>query len=145
MHPLQQKRVFLPAVLIAGLCASWMLSQGPGRGRDAFSEPATNLKVLKVDNPEDLRPIMQNFGRSLNVNCRFCHDTQDFAKDIPHKETARRMIEMVNQLNTQIFTWERAPRATCNMCHNGSVYPQFDPPSQGSAEPATRSAALQAE
>ena len=88
--------------------------------RDRFSSPATNLQVLKVDNPEDLRPIMQNFTRSLNVNCRFCHDTQDFAKDVPHKETARRMIEMVNQINTQVFTWERAPRATCNMCHNGS-------------------------
>ncbi len=85
MHPLQQKRVFLPAVLIAGLCASWMLSQESVRQPDAFSEPATNLKVLKVDNPEDLRPIMQNFGRSLGVNCRFCHDTQDFAKDVPHK------------------------------------------------------------
>ncbi len=131
MHPLQQKRVFLSAVLIAGLCASWMLSQVPGRGRDAFSEPATNLKVLKVDNPEDLRPIMQNFGRSLNVNCRFCHDTQDFAKDVPHKETARRMIEMVNQMNTEVFTWERAPTATCNMCHNGRVYPQFNPPDPG--------------
>ncbi len=124
MHLLQRKRVFFLAVLIAGLCASWMFSQG----RNAFSRPATNLQVLKVDNPEDLRPIMRNFTASLNVNCRFCHDTQDFAKDVPHKVTARRMIAMVNQINSEVFTWERAPRATCNMCHNGSSYPQFDPP-----------------
>ena len=128
---LQQKKVFLSALSIACLCASWMLSQESGGRRDRFSSPATNLKVLKVDKPEDLRPIMQNFNRSLNVNCRFCHDTQDFAKDVPHKETARRMIEMVNQINTEVFTWERAPRATCNMCHNGSPYPQFNPPNPG--------------
>ncbi|MEE8120409.1 MAG: c-type cytochrome [Anaerolineales bacterium] len=122
--------VFL-VILTAGLFFPWTLSQGPGGRRGvAFSKPATNLKILEVDDPEDLRPIMRNFSRSLGVNCRFCHDPQDWAKDVPHKEAARRMIEMVNEINTEVFTWERAPRATCHMCHNGNVYPKFDPPSE---------------
>ena len=118
--------VFL-VILMGGLFAPWTLSQRRGT---AFSKPPTNLKVLEVDDPEDLRPIMRNFDASLGVNCRFCHDAEDWAKDTPHKETARRMIEMVRKINTEVFTWERAPRATCNMCHNGNVYPKFDPPSE---------------
>lgn len=117
-------RVLILAIVTGGLGAPWTFSQ---RG-DAFSKPATNLKVLEVEKPEDLRPIMQNFARSLGVNCRFCHNTRDWAEDIPHKETARKMIEMVKKINSDVFTWERAPRATCNMCHNGSVYPHFSPP-----------------
>lgn len=124
MESLRWSRVLVLVVVMAGLCAPWMLSQ---RG-DAFSEPATNLKVLEVEKPEDLRPIMQNFDRSLGVTCGFCHNRQDWAEDTPHKETARKMIEMVGKINSEVFTWERAPRATCNMCHNGSVYPHFNPP-----------------
>ncbi len=128
MYLFRLDTVVLLVILTAGLFAPWTLSQRRG---SAFDEPATNLKILEVDQPEDLRPIMRNFAQSLGVNCRFCHDTEDWAKDIPHKETARRMIEMVRQVNSEVFTWERAPRATCNMCHNGNVYPKFDPPSEG--------------
>ncbi len=119
--------VFLVLLMATGLFAPWTLSQRRGT---AFDKPPTNLKILEVDDPEDLRPIMRSFSASLGVNCRFCHDPQDWAKDLPHKETARRMIEMVRQINSEVFTWERAPRATCHMCHNGNVYPKFDPPSE---------------
>ena len=102
------------------LCVSMGFAQERRGG--PFSKPATNLKVLKVEKPEDLRPIMRTFDQSLGVECAFCHDTQDFAKDTKaHKETARKMIEMVQKINTQIFTWDGAPKATCNMCHNGGV------------------------
>jgi hypothetical protein len=125
----------LPILLvfsITALCASWVLSQG----RNPFAQPAKNLKVLKVEKPEDLRPIMRNFNQSLGVDCGFCHDSQDFAKDSkPHKEVARKMIEMVEKLNKEVFTWESAPRATCHMCHNGSPYPHFNPPQPAQAPP----------
>ena len=124
MDLLRRNRVWVVVIVMAGLCAPWALSQ---RG-DAFAEPATNLKLIEVEKPEDLRPIMQNFARSLGVTCGFCHNREDWAEDIPHKETARKMIEMVRTINADVFTWERAPRATCNMCHNGNVYPKFNPP-----------------
>ena len=125
MDSLRWNRVWIFVVVAVGLCAPWTLSQQRG---DAFAELATNLKLLEVEKPEDLRPIMQNFARSLGVQCRFCHNPQDWAEDIPHKEMARDMIAMVRKINSDVFTWERAPRATCNMCHNGSVYPRFNPP-----------------
>ena len=66
MNSLRWSRVLVLVVVMAGLCAPWMLSQ---RG-DAFSEPATNLKLIEVEKPEDLRPIMQNFDRSLAARGR---------------------------------------------------------------------------
>ncbi len=125
MDSLRWSRGWVVFVVAVGLCTPWALSQRRG---SAFSKPPTNLKVLEVDDPEDLRPIMQNFDRSLGVTCGFCHNREDWAEDTPHKETARKMIEMVREINAEVFTWERAPRATCNMCHNGSVYPHFNPP-----------------
>jgi len=125
MDSLRWSRGWVVFVVAVVLCTPWALSQRRG---SAFSKPPTNLKVLEVDDPEDLRPIMQNFDRSLGVTCGFCHNREDWAEDTPHKETARKMIEMVREINAEVFTWERAPRATCNMCHNGSVYPHFNPP-----------------
>lgn len=101
--------------------------------RDAFDKPPTNLQVLEVEHPSELRPIMRNFGQSLGVGCDFCHNTEDWAEDVPHKEIAREMIKMVRQINAdvftaELFTWEDdVPRATCNMCHNGHAHPQFKP------------------
>jgi len=124
--------LFVSALLVC-FFATWGVAQE--RRANPFSKPATNLKVLKVEKPEDLRPIMRTFDAALGVECAFCHDTQDFAKDTKaHKETARKMIEMVQKINTQIFTWEGAPKATCNMCHNGSPYPKFNPPAQAAAQ-----------
>ncbi len=125
MDLLRWNRVLVLVGVIAGLCAPWTLGQQRGT---AFNKPPTNLKVLEVDDLEDLRPIMQDFSRSLGVTCAFCHNREDWAEDTPHKETARKMIEMVRTIDAEVFTWERAPRATCNMCHNGNVYPQFNPP-----------------
>src|SRR5690349_19410008 len=67
--------------------------QGGGRG------PAPkNLKILK---PEDLRNrVMQQYTQALGVNCMHCHVQGDFAADDKaQKETARKMIAMVNDIN----------------------------------------------
>ncbi|MEE8349358.1 MAG: c-type cytochrome [Acidobacteriota bacterium] len=125
MRLLKWNRVWILVGVMIALCAPWTLSQRRG---SAFDKPATNLKVLEVDDPQDLRPIMQNFDRSLGVDCGFCHNRQDFAEDTPHKEAARKMLGMVQKINSEVFTWDGAPRATCNMCHNGNVYPKFNPP-----------------
>ena len=128
MFPIQRTFPVSLCVLVVALGTSLIFGQ-EGRRRNVFSQPPKNLKVLKVEKGEDLRPIMRSFDQALGVECAFCHDTQDFDKDTkPHKETARKMLEMVQKINTEIFTWEGAPKATCNMCHNGNVYPKFNPP-----------------
>lgn len=93
-----------------------------------FIEPPKNLKVLRISQPQELRTIMEHFNDSLGVRCTFCHNRDDFSKDTPHIETARKMIQMVAQINATIFTWDSPPRATCNMCHNGRVDPRLRPP-----------------
>ena len=93
-----------------------------------FIEPPKNLKVLRISQPQELRTIMEHFNDSLGVRCTFCHNRDDFSKDTPHIETARKMIQMVAQINATIFTWDSPPRATCNMCHNGRVDPRLSPP-----------------
>ena len=90
--------------------------EGRRRGA-AFNHPLTNLQILQVEKAEDLRPIMRAFNAGLGVECGFCHEPPDFAKDTEHKERARNTIEMVRHLNSEVFTWPNAPRATCFMCH----------------------------
>ena len=113
-------------------------SEEDRRRGTAFDNPATNLQILEVEKPEDLRPIMRAFNRGLGVDCEFCHEEEDFAKDTAHKERARNMIEIVRNLNSEAFTWPNAPRATCFMCHRGHEEPEFEPPPEESADTDTR-------
>jgi len=113
-------------------------SEEDRRQGTAFDNPATNLQILEVEKPEDLRPIMRSFNRGLGVHCEFCHEEEDFAKDTEHKEQARNMIEIVRHLNSEVFTWPNAPRATCFMCHRGHEEPEFEPPPEDSADTDTR-------
>ena len=105
--------------------------EGRRRGT-AFDNPATNLQILEVEKPEDLRPIMRAFNAGLGVECEFCHEPPDSAKDTEQKERARHMIEIVQDLNSEAFTWPNAPRATCFMCHRGHEEPEFQPPPEES-------------
>ena len=44
---------------------------------------------------------MRNFNQALGVQCTYCHMEGDFASDAnPKKETARKMIAMVRQIDT---------------------------------------------
>ena len=111
---------------------------GEGRPRGtAFNNPPTNLQILKVEKATDLRPIMRSFNAGLGEECGFCHEWPDYAKDTEHKERARDMIEMVRHLNSEVFTWPDAPRATCFMCHRGHEEPEFQPPPEESDDTET--------
>ncbi len=116
------------AVLLFSLLAlgSSGMSQAPETD-PRFTTPK-NLKVLRISKPQDLQTIMEHFNDSLGVTCTFCHNRDDFSKETPHIATARVMIQMVARINKDIFTWDSAPRATCNMCHNGRVQPPINPP-----------------
>ncbi|HEY6895288.1 MAG TPA: photosynthetic reaction center cytochrome c subunit family protein, partial [Rhodanobacteraceae bacterium] len=65
-------------------------------------------------------------------NCDYCHVfTNDHTADFPNdaketKRTARRMIEMVEQINQQTF--EGKPAVSCMTCHRGSTDPVSLPP-----------------
>ena len=89
-----------------------------------------NLQVLARDiAKDDLLQIMKTFSRSLGVKCNFCHqtDADDYASDgKPEKGVARDMMQMVELISQDHFTWNDAPRATCYMCHHGRSKPELD-------------------
>ncbi len=85
-----------------------------------------NIKVLTGMPASQLNMVMDDFATSLGVRCQHCH-VQDnsgwqFEKDdIPAKGTARKMIQMVIELNSTKFGGRSA--ITCFTCHHGSREP----------------------
>ena len=105
--------------------------------------PGVNLKVL----PPDTRvhgdgSIMHDFCDALNVDCGYCHGGgKPFeTDDNPRKETARRMIALVRQINANFPGTGVFPVGTqvvvCYTCHRGDPHPpavanvRYDPPAE---------------
>src|SRR5207302_1398199 len=71
------------------------------------------------------------FAASLSLNCTDCHTAESggswarYADDTPLKNTARRMVVMVNAINKADFGGER--KVTCYTCHRGSQRPEVTP------------------
>ncbi len=105
--------------------------------------PGVNLKVL----PADTRvhgdgSIMHDFRDALNVDCGYCHGGgKPFETDgNPRKETARRMIALVRQINANFpgtGVFPVGPQVVvCYTCHRGDPHPaavanvRYDPPAE---------------
>lgn len=91
----------------------------------------TNLQFLPDDITKDeLIQTMKFITRSLGTKCKFCHrsDIRDYASDeLEKKVIARRMMQMVERLNRELFADRGAPRVTCFMCHRGQLKPPMRP------------------
>jgi hypothetical protein len=82
--------------------------------------------LLKELTPTQLQRTMNMIRSSLGVHCDFCHvagDKEwDFAsEEKPKKKMARRMIQMVMDLNSSKYFDRTA--VSCNTCHRGSTHP----------------------
>jgi len=81
-----------------------------------------NIKVLQATPADQVVIGMHVIEESLGVNCEYCHVANDFPKDDKEpKETARKMIRMVMDLNKNSFSEEQT--VTCYTCHRGSPKP----------------------
>ncbi|HXD73873.1 MAG TPA: photosynthetic reaction center cytochrome c subunit family protein [Vicinamibacterales bacterium] len=83
----------------------------------------STLKELSVD---DFIGAMGVMTDALGLDCADCHpnagsDQVDWVFDTARKKTARRMVEMVANLNKEFFGG--AQRVTCWTCHHGRVTP----------------------
>jgi hypothetical protein len=86
--------------------------------------PATNLKVLTQDN---YLGVMFSLQTAMGVRCDFCHNMADRASDEkPMKVVARRMMEMVKNVNATTFNGEQ--KVSCYTCHHGEQKPALPPP-----------------
>ena len=104
--------------------------------------PYKNLKVLPRNiSKEQMDSVMKHFTASLGVKCNFCHSfnqqtkSMDFATDTnEHKQIARSMMKMTNQLNKKYFDIKNSKsldaklEVSCFTCHNGKEHPTVQAP-----------------
>src|SRR5579883_2689402 len=91
---------------------------------EAFKNVTTaSLKGLTVD---DFLGAMGVMAAALGYDCADCHpgagsDKVDWVFDTPKKKTARKMVEMVANINRTNFAGAQA--VTCFTCHHGRDLP----------------------
>lgn len=90
-----------------------------------------NVQVLKGISVSEFMGIMGIFAASTGLNCTDCHVEESagnwakYADDTPLKQTARKMITMMNDINKANFGGARL--VTCYSCHRGSEFPRVTP------------------
>ena len=110
--------------------SAWLFSYyGAGERRlDQGDKPAeqafTNIQVLKGLPGSQLMTVMHFIRTSLGVRCDYCHVAENGKyglDDKPAKQIARRMIQMVFDINREKFGGRTV--VTCNTCHQGQTQP----------------------
>jgi photosynthetic reaction center cytochrome c subunit len=88
-----------------------------------------NIQVLKGMPASQLDAVMAFFTGSLGVRCNHCHIPGQFEKDEkPTKQTARRMIQMVFDLNKGSLSGiGSGGGVSCFTCHRGQTRPESVP------------------
>jgi len=88
-----------------------------------------NIQVLRGIPENQFLATMGFFSASIGESCEFCHDDESswagYAKDNAHKQTARKMILMMNAINQSYFGGSR--KLTCYSCHRGTDLPKVTP------------------
>jgi photosynthetic reaction center cytochrome c subunit len=80
-----------------------------------------NIQLFKGMPASQLDAVMAFISGSLGVRCNHCHVNPFDKDDKPAKQTARRMIQMVFDLNKGSFNGQGA--VTCFTCHRGQTRP----------------------
>src|SRR5438270_13947365 len=119
---------------VAGAAIASLLSSASlySQARPQLSEDAfKNVQVLRGIPVKEFMETMGFFAASLSLNCTDCHGDAsasswaNYATDTPLKNTARRMVVMVNAINKANFGGTTS--VTCYTCHRGSQRPKVVP------------------
>ncbi len=103
----------------------------PSVGEKPAEEVYKNIKVFKGLPASRLLPTMHFIEASLGADCGDCHVHDkvkgwEFDSDAkPGKKKARKMIEMMNDINEHHFMGHQ--EVTCYTCHRGKFNPQTVP------------------
>jgi len=91
-----------------------------------------NVQVLRGMSVNEFMETMGVFAASLDANCTTCHGQdsggswESYASDtLPQKQTARRMIVMMNMINQTYFSGRQV--LTCYSCHRFGRRPEIVP------------------
>ncbi len=102
-------------------------AQKPLMSQDVFK----NVQVLRGIPVKEFMGTMGFFAASLSLNCTDCHVAESsnswarYADDTQLKQTARRMVLMMNNINKANFVGARM--VTCYTCHRGNQRPEVTP------------------
>ena len=102
-------------------------AQRPPMAEEVFK----NIQILKGIPVDEFMDTMGMFSAATSLNCTHCHASDNttswdkYALDTPMKQTARRMLQMVNASNKENFKGVRS--VTCYTCHNGNQRPKVVP------------------
>lgn len=90
-----------------------------------------NVQLLKGISVKEFMETMGFFAASTNKTCTTCHGDESagswerYADDPPQKQTARKMMIMVDSLNRSYFGGKR--EVTCYSCHRNAERPRITP------------------
>ena len=102
------------------------VSQGvPSRPEKTAEQVYKNIQVFKGLPASQLDADMAFISGSLGVRCNYCHVNPFEKDDKPTKQTARKMIRMVFDLNRGSFNGQGA--VSCFTCHRGRPQPESVP------------------
>ena len=112
--------------LAHGQAAGPGTEQKPLMAKDVFK----NVQLLRGIPVKEFLGTMGFFSAATGMNCIDCHGAQGegleaYAVDTPLKQTARKMIVMVNALNRANFDGQR--KVTCYTCHRATDHPEAIP------------------
>jgi photosynthetic reaction center cytochrome c subunit len=102
--------------------------QKPLMAEDVFK----NVQLLKGISVKEFMDTMGFFSAATSLNCIDCHAAQEsneslagYAADTSLKQTARKMILLVNMINKTTFGGQR--KVTCYTCHRATDHPKTIP------------------
>jgi hypothetical protein len=120
----------LCGVLVAGivLTASGIASAqvSPANEGKTAEQVYKNIKAMQGTPANELNQSMHLMKGAVGLDCTYCHIEREWEKDVkPAKDVARKMIVMMNDINTRQFGGRQV--VTCNTCHNGHPIPAAMP------------------
>lgn len=77
-----------------------------------------SLPPLGKMEPEKLRKVMKTFTKSLGVQCKICHNGDDFRAPTPNKKVAEKMWDHF----VRDLAMEDGSGLYCDSCHNGQMH-----------------------
>ncbi len=107
-----------PCLLIL-IVVSSALAQQPAN--QTAAQKFKNIQIFKELPAAQLDPTMAFISGALGVKCNYCHVNQFDKDEKPTKLAARRMIQMVFDLNKGSFNGQGA--VSCYTCHRGKPTP----------------------
>jgi hypothetical protein len=124
------------ALLAAALTVTWLASlatfaQAPAPAPQMSENVFKNVQVLKGIPLDEFMGTMGVFTAALSLCCGDCHtgagtSNPKWEDDPPRKRTARRMVQMMQNINRTNFGGRQV--VTCWTCHRGQTSPSLTPP-----------------